>query len=524
MKVSSVEEMRAMDRRAGQEFGISEEILMENAGRAAFEVMVRQWGIAGKRFPIFCGAGNNGGDGLVVARHILSAGGAPRVFLLGNPEKFKGAAGTNWNIVRSLPIEVAPVTDAGTVGMALRHAHGIVDGLFGTGLDREVTGLCREVIEAINGSGRPVLSLDIPSGVHGDRGEILGSAVRADHTVTFGLPKIGNLLHPGFGLGGRLHVSHISFPPALFEDPAVLVETNGSVPLPPRSATAHKGSVGDVLFIAGAAGYFGAPYFSAMSLLKAGGGYARLAAPKSMTPFIAARGSEIVLVPQAETAEGAMAASNREALLELAGRVDMVVMGPGLSLAEETQGLVRELAAAIEKPLLVDGDGITAIAGRPEILRCRKGPTVLTPHPGEMSRLAGKSVGEIEKNRIPLLREVCANLSSCIVLKGAHSLIGTPEGRVFINLSGNPGMATAGSGDVLTGTIAAMHGLGLPLLEAVRKGVFLHGLAGDLAAADKGQDGITAQDILDFLPYAVRRDRDRPGDGPAAGCGEPEII
>jgi NAD(P)H-hydrate epimerase len=202
----------------------------------------------------------------------------------------------------------------------------------------------------------------------------------------------------------------------------------------------------------------------------------------------------------------------------------MVVMGPGLSLAEETQGLVRELAAAIEKPLLVDGDGITAIAGRPEILRCRKGPTVLTPHPGEMSRLAGKSVGEIEKNRIPLLREVCANLSSCIVLKGAHSLIGTPEGRVFINLSGNPGMATAGSGDVLTGTIAAMYGLGLPLLEAVRKGVFLHGLAGDLAAADKGQDGITAQDILDFLPYALKGDREAPGEGLAKKCYGPEVV
>jgi NAD(P)H-hydrate epimerase len=406
----------------------------------------------------------------------------------------------------------------------LRHADGIVDGLFGTGLDREVTGLFREVIEAINESGRPVLSLDIPSGVHGDTGEILGIAVRADHTVTFGLPKIGNLLYPGFGLGGRLHVSHISFPPALFEDPAVLVETNGPVPLPPRPETAHKGSCGDVLFIAGAAGYFGAPYFSAMSLLKAGGGYARLAAPKSMIPFLAGRGSEIVFVPQAETAAGSISLANREALLALAEKADMVVIGPGLSLAEETQGLVRELAAAIEKPLLIDGDGITALAGRPEILRSRKAPTLLTPHPGEMSRLAGKPVAEIERGRIAVLKASCADLKALIVLKGAHSLIGTPEGRVFINLSGNPGMATAGSGDVLTGTIAAMHGLGLPLTEAVRKGVFLHGLAGDLAAADKGQDGITAQDILDFLPYALKGDREAPGEGLAKKCYGPEVV
>ncbi len=266
--------------------------------------------------------------------------------------------------------------------------------------------------------------------------------------------------------------------------------------------------MGDVLFIAGAASYFGAPYFSAMSFLKAGGGYARLAAPWSMTPFLATRGSEIVFVPQAETTEGSLSLKNKDALLALAGRVDMVVIGPGLSLADETQGLVRELAAGIDKPLLIDGDGITALAGNPEIIRGRAAPTVLTPHPGEMSRLTGKPVAEGEKRRIPILQETAADLGALIVLKGARSLIGTPERRVFINLSGNAGMATAGSGDVLTGTIAAMFGLGLPLEEAVRKGVFIHGLSGDLAAADKGEDGITAQDILNYLPYAMKQDRE----------------
>jgi NAD(P)H-hydrate epimerase len=227
-----------------------------------------------------------------------------------------------------------------------------------------------------------------------------------------------------------------------------------------------------------------------------------------MTPFLATRGSEIVFVPQAETTEGSLSLKNKDALLALAGRADMVVIGPGLSLADETQELVRKLAAGIDKPLLIDGDGITALAGHPEIIRSRRAPTILTPHPGEMSRLTGKSVTEIEKRRIPILREACADLKAWIVLKGPHSLIGTPEGRVFINLSGNPGMATAGAGDVLTGTIAAMSGLGLRLDEAVRKGVFLHGLAGDLAAADKGEDGITAQDILNYLPYALKQDRE----------------
>ena len=285
------------------------------------------------------------------------------------------------------------------------------------------------MIELINVSGKPVLSLDIPSGVNGDTGEIMGTAVRADHTVTFGLPKIGNMLYPGCGLCGTLHVCRISFPPSLYDDEAIAVEINGFVPLPPRERTAHKGSVGDVLFIAGAAGYFGAPYFSAMSFLKAGGGYARLAAPWSMTPFLATRGSEIVFVPQAETTEGSLSLKNKDALLALAGRVDMVVIGPGLSLAEETQELVRELAAGIEKPLLIDGDGITALAGQPEIIRNRRAPTILTPHPGEMSRLTGKSISEIEKRRIPILQETAADLKAWIVLKGARSLIGTPGGE-----------------------------------------------------------------------------------------------
>ncbi|MEW6333504.1 MAG: NAD(P)H-hydrate dehydratase, partial [Thermodesulfobacteriota bacterium] len=287
---------------------------------------------------------------------------------------------------------------------------------------------------------------------------------------------------------------------------------------------AHKGSVGDVLFVAGAAGYFGAPYFSAMSFLKAGGGYARLAAPRSMTPFLATRGSEIVFVPQAETVEGSVALKNRDALLELAGRADMVVMGPGLSLAAETQQLVRELAAGIDKPLLIDGDGITALAGNLEVIRNRRAPTVLTPHPGEMSRITGTPVPEIEKNRIPILREAAADLRAWVVLKGARSLIGTPGGRIFINLSGNPGMATAGSGDVLTGTIAAMSGLGLPLEEAVRKGVFIHGLSGDLAAADKGEDGITAQDVLNYLPYAMKQDREGPDEALADRYEGPGVV
>jgi NAD(P)H-hydrate epimerase len=336
----------------------------------------------------------------------------------------------------------------------------------------------------------------------------MGTAVKADYTVAFGLPKIGNVLFPGYDLGGKLHVTHISFPPSMYKTDSMKVEINLPVPLPPRNKSGHKGAFGDVLFIAGASSYFGAPYFAALSFLKAGGGYSRLAAPRSMTPFIATKGSEIVFVPQKETTSGSISLENKGPLLELADKVDMVVLGPGLSLEEETQQLARELAREITKPLLLDGDGITALCGDLQIINERKAETILTPHLGEMSRITNMSASELDADKIGVLQRTSKELNATVVLKGAHSLIGCPDERIYINMSGNSGMASAGSGDVLTGTIAALFGLGLSLEEAVKKGVFLHGFAGDLAAEDEGEDGITAQDILDYLPLSVKMDRE----------------
>jgi hydroxyethylthiazole kinase-like uncharacterized protein yjeF len=244
-----------------------------------------------------------------------------------------------------------------------------------------------------------------------------------------------------------------------------------------------------------------------MSFLKAGGGLSYLASPKSISPFLASKGSDIVFVPQKETESGSLAGENKSQLLDFSQGADIVVMGPGLSLNEETQRLVRELAAEIRKPLLIDGDGITAIVTDLEIIKKREAETILTPHLGEMSRITRLGVDEINKNKIGALQKASSELKATIVLKGAHSLIGYPDERVFINISGNPGMATAGSGDVLTGTIAAMLGLGLSINNAVRMGVFIHGFSGDLAASDKGEDGITAQDILDYLPSAMKHYR-----------------
>jgi NAD(P)H-hydrate epimerase len=516
MKVSRVSEMRALDQQAIKEFGIPEELLMENAGLAASHVLQKELGAAGRTFVVICGVGNNGGDGFVVARKIHSNGGSVKVFIPGDQTRFKGAARLNLEILERLPVEVRLLEDTDPLRIALAHCDGIVDAIFGTGLTREVEGLYQGVIDEINRSAKPVLSLDIPSGVHGDTGKVMGTAVKATHTVTFGLPKLGNVLYPGFELGGRLHVTHISFPPEMHRADSLTVALNQPLTLPPRDAAGHKGSFGQVLFVAGAASYFGAPYFAALAFLKAGGGYSRLAAPASMTPFIANKGSEIVFIPQQETVAGSIALANKALLLELANRMDMVVLGPGLSLADETQQLARELAVEITVPLLIDGDGITALCRDLHIIKARTAPTVLTPHPGEMARITGQEVSDIDTHKVDVLQRACAELNAIIVLKGAHSLIGYPDERIFINLSGNSGMATAGSGDVLTGSIAGMFGLGLVLQDAVRQGVYMHGLAGDLAARAKGEDGITAQDVLDYLPAALSTRR-QGLDDPLAG-------
>ncbi|MCG6879807.1 MAG: NAD(P)H-hydrate dehydratase [Deltaproteobacteria bacterium] len=524
MKISSVTEMRELDRTAIETYGIKEELLMENAGDALYFVILQKMGILCRRFVVFCGLGNNGGDGFVVARKLHSNGGLVKVFILGDQKKYRGAAKLNLDILKRLPVEMVEVQDAASVHTDTVHCHAVVDAMLGTGLEREVKGLYGDIIEGINDSGKTVFSADIPSGVSGDTGEVMGIAVKADYTVTFGLPKLGNLLFPGYDLCGKLYVTHISFPPQLYDSNDLKVSITPHIRLPRRNPDAHKGSVGQVLFIAGAANYYGAPYFSALSFLKAGGGYSRLAAPESITPFIANKGSEIVLLPQEETASGSIALKNKDKLLELGNRMDMVVMGPGLSLDTETQELARALVKDLKVPLLLDGDGITALCSDLELLNKREKETVLTPHLGEMARITGIDTPEIAHDRTTILQQTAETLRTIIVLKGAHSLVGFPDRRVFMNMSGNQGMATAGSGDVLTGAIAAMFGLGLDIEGAVLKGVFIHGLAGDLAAESKGMDGMTAQDILEHLPLALKGDREGLSENLAQCYGGLKVI
>ena len=503
--------MQSLDQKAIRQYKIPALILMENAGRAVAREaagMIRR--LKPGYISILCGRGNNGGDGYVVARKIHSAGGEVKVFVLGDKHKIRGAAKINYDIITKMSIEIRDVVLMEDIKSDILHCDVIVDAIFGTGLEREVSGIYRDVIDLVNEAGKKVCSLDIPSGVNGDTGMVMGVAVKSDYTISYGLPKIGNMLYPGFDLCGKLYVTHISFPPSLYEANSIKVHVHDIVKLPQRGGDTHKGSYGKAMFISGSSSYMGAPYFAALSFLKAGGGLSYLATPKSVAQCLVnkssetGKGSEIVFLPKQETDSGSLSLQSKDELLEFSSGVDMVILGPGTSLDSETQELVRELAKQIEVPLLVDGDGITAVSTEIGLIGARKAPTILTPHSGEMSRLCGIDVAEINSDRIGLLQKTSRELNAIIVLKGAHSLTGYPDGTVYINTSGNPGMATAGSGDSLTGTIAAMHGLGLPVGDAVRTGVFMHGLSGDLAAIDKGEDGLTAQDIVDYLPNAMK--------------------
>jgi len=502
MRVCTIQEMRECDRAAVEEYGLSEVVLMENAGRAVLEVVKREFGTADRRHTVLCGGGNNGGDGFVAARLLYSAGADVQIGLLVDESMIAGAARTNYDAARLSGVPLRRIRAAGELSLG-RSSDVVIDAIFGTGLSRAPDGLHAAIIERINESAVPVLSVDIPSGVDGNTGATPGVAVKAACTVTFGLPKRGNLLPPGRGLCGRLYVSHISFPPQLSNSAGIVV-TGRLAPLPARLLESHKGTYGDVLFIAGARSYLGAPFLATMSFLRAGGGYARLATPASLAPMLGSQAHEVVMVPLQETDEGTIASSNLDMLCSLSEKADMIVVGPGVSLNEETQQLVRGLISQASVPVLVDGDGFSAVARDPACVRERTAPTVLTPHVGEMARLLRTTGMEVEGDRIASVRRAVTEYGAIVLLKGASTLVGDPRGPVSLNLSGNPGMATAGCGDVLAGTIAAMYGLGLDLRSAVEVGAFVHGVAGDLAADRIGQDGIIASDVMEQLPAAVR--------------------
>lgn len=501
MKVCTVEQLVGMRQQAREVFGLSPLAAMEGAAVEVARAALRLAVGPGRPIVLLCGPRFEGGAALAAARRLQAAGAEPIAAVLCPAEELDQAVAEHLEGARRCGVELLVDPGAEQVASAVRGAAVVVDAIAG---GVELSGRQREVVEAIAGLDASVLAVGLPAGVDGDTGRVGDVVLAADQTILLGLPALGHLLTPGFHRCGQLGVTDLGWPPELTGAEAVRVEVELPPPLPPRRPDGHKGTFGDVLTIAGAATYYGAPTFAALAVLRAGAGYSRLAAPGSIIPRLAPLCPEVVFAPQDETDGGSLALGAAEGLLELSEVVDFVILGPGLSLHDETQALARRLVAELDRPLLIDGDGLTAVASELEVVRQRRAPTVLTPHPGEMSRLTGQSVGQLRRDPVGALRALATDLGAVVVYKVANSLIGLPDGRVFINVSGSSALGTAGSGDVLTGTVAAAFGLGLEVEAATRAGVFLHGFSGDLAAEALGADGVGPLAVLDHLPAAVQ--------------------
>lgn len=507
MKVATAEQMREFDRRASEEFGVPSIVLMENAGRSVFEAVRDALGdLADMRVTIVAGRGNNGGDGFVVARHLREAGTRVSVFLLGSPEEVKGDARTNLDMLLESGVAVTSVKSSDDITVALSDGHAVVDAVFGTGLRGEVTGLPADVIRAINAAGKPVVAVDIPSGMDADTGEILGVCVDADCTVTFALPKIGLLTYPGAACVGDLTVADIGIPKCLYEEITVELVDDGMVAskLPDRPPDAHKGTFGTAVVIAGSLGLTGAAAMASEAALRAGAGLSTLGCPAGLWNVMAAKLTEVMTRGLPDGGSGAISSDALYEALELVDKGDSVVLGCGLGTHADTIEFVHRLVKLVHKPMIIDADGLNALAQDAGILEGEHGDLVLTPHPGEMSRLLGTSTQAVQSNRMDVVREAASRFRCVVVLKGARTLIADPSGRVFVNPTGGPGLATGGTGDVLAGTIGGLLAQGLSPLDAAICGAFVHGRAGDIAAGELGAAGTIAGDVLNALPFALK--------------------
>ncbi|RDV83254.1 NAD(P)H-hydrate dehydratase [Ammonifex thiophilus] len=512
MRLVTAAEMREIDRRAMEEYGIPSIVLMENAGRWVAQVVASRLGrVAGKRVVVLCGRGNNGGDGLVAARHLWQQGAQVKVFLAAEPESLRGDALTNATIWRRLGQDFYPLlspTGPQAFKLAIARADAVIDALYGTGFRGELPPEIRPVVEALNASGRFVVAVDIPSGLEADTGQVRGVAVVAHVTVTFGLPKLGLVLEPGVRYVGELLVADISLPLPLIagNGPGRYYLTGEMVRswLPSRPPTAHKGNFGHVLVVGGSRGMIGAACLTAAAAMRAGAGLVTLAVPRSWQEIAAAKLTEVMTLGLPETPEGQLSCAAWESLKPLLPRFTVCALGPGLGRHPETVELVKRMVAEIDLPLVLDADGINAFAGEAHLLKRRSSPLILTPHPGEMARLLGVKAAELADKRVEVAERAAREWEAVVVLKGARTVVAAPDGYTGINSTGNPGMATGGTGDVLTGVIAALWAQGLDPFRAAAAGVYLHGLAGDLAAEEKGEAGLVAGDLLEKLPLAWR--------------------
>jgi NAD(P)H-hydrate epimerase len=531
MRILTAEAMREVDRSAIEGLGIPSLVLMENAALGVVDAIGEASGAIGaaESAAVFCGPGNNGGDGLAIARHLAVRGWEVKVFLASGGKDLSGDAGAQLAICPKMDLSIAELATEDDARTALVEAaeHGlIVDAMFGTGLARPLSGLFAVLVEGINDLPRPVVAVDLPSGLDANRAAPIGPHVRADLTVTFAAPKVAHVLPPAATAVGELVVADLGIPPRLIADVAepggrlsLLVGEELAGWLPPRDAESHKGTYGHALIVAGSPGKAGAAILAARAAVRAGAGLVTAAVPEPIldTVDLGSLESMTLALPMVKkstttaTAEWVtdgplLVGQSVAAVLKAAGGKAALALGPGLGEGPEVVTFVRQVVMAAELPLVLDADGINAFAGYADSLSLRKTPTVLTPHPGELGRLLGISMRDIQADRLAAVRRAAEVTGAVVVLKGSRTLIAEPGGDVWINPTGNPGMATGGSGDVLTGLtaglIAQCEAYGLEVRDAVLLAVYLHGLAGDLAAAEKGENALAAGDLVDFLGAA----------------------
>ena len=529
MKILTAEQMRAFDRLTTERAGVSFSQLMENAGRQVADFILEEM-VAERQPPdrpvaisILCGKGNNGGDALVAARHLWERGFKPRVCLLAPASELKGDARANYNAFQKIGGTVEELAEPAAwqrERSAVLDCDIVVDGLLGTGLSGAAQGHLAQVIADVNaGKDYRVVAIDIPSGQPSDTGEPLGESIRADATVTFTAPKRGQVFAPNCTCVGRLAVAPIGTPDALLEsDPElwlnlIVARTFSGLPLA-RDSTAHKGDFGHVLLAAGSRGKTGAAALSGKGALRMGAGLATVATAAGSQPVVASMVPEVMTESLPETESGSI--SNRALeygrFVKLLEGKAVLAMGPGLGTHPETAQFVRAVLEQCELPIVLDADALNALVGQLEVLRRRRSRyVVITPHPGEMARLLGTTSDEVQRQRLEVAQKFARDFQVFVILKGHRTLVAAPDGQVWVNPTGNPGMATGGTGDVLTGMVAGALAQfpAAKSAEALCLAVFLHGLAGDAAAGVQGEQAMIASDLVEAVPRAWLWLRDR---------------
>jgi hydroxyethylthiazole kinase-like uncharacterized protein yjeF len=511
MRVLNTDQMREADRRTIEDIGIPSIVLMENAGRQAVAAMEAAFeDLITRRVGVICGRGNNGGDGFVVARTLVQRGVDTVVFLLGSVAEVRGDARTNLEILGRIGVTVVEITNAQEWELhstELGDCDLMVDAILGTGFRGELTGFLETVIADVNGLGVPVVAIDLPTGVSADSPALPGPAIEATMTVTLAAPKIPLVFPPADSHAGDLVIADIGIPLPLIDEldgPHLELLTRERMReiVPARAADSHKGDFGRVLIVAGSIGRTGAAHLAALGAMRSGAGLVTVATPRSCVPIVAAMAPEYMTEPLEETPQGTIDFSAVERMLDL--KTDVIAVGPGLGQAPATAAFVHALLERTGVPLILDADALNAFAGEPDRLMGRDEiDVVITPHPGEMARLLNTSIDAVQRDRLRVAREFAAAHRVHVVLKGHRTIIASPDGKTFVNLTGNAGMATGGTGDLLTGMIAAWFAQLLDAEAACKLAVYVHGTAGDLAEADEGELSMTASDLAEHIGDAI---------------------